>query len=87
MKVTALAQAREPALAGYVIPETRVHLLTTVLNLHLVERMPHVEAKTKTHLEWDTKHLVPPKGPGLEVKLDQEACKHSCTGQGECYIS
>jgi hypothetical protein len=40
MKVAAIAQARGIPVAGHVIPEVHVHLLSAVPNGYLVEYMP-----------------------------------------------
>ena len=74
MKVAALAQARGIPLAGHVIPEVHVHLLSAVPNGYLVEYMPRSEPLFETRLSLEDGYLVAPQAPGLGVELDEEAC-------------
>jgi L-talarate/galactarate dehydratase len=73
MKVAALAEARGIPVAGHVIPEVHVHLLSAIPNGHLVEYMPRSEPIFKTRLALQDGHLVAPKAPGLGVELDEAA--------------
>jgi L-talarate/galactarate dehydratase len=73
MKVAALAEARGVPVAGHVIPEVHVHLLSAIPNGHLVEYMPRSEPIFKTRLALQDGHLVAPKAPGLGVELDEAA--------------
>ena len=74
MKVAALAEARGIPVAGHVIPEVHVHLLSAIPNGHLVEYMPRSEPIFKTRLKLEDGHLVAPAAPGLGVELDEAAC-------------
>ncbi len=75
MKVAAMAEARGIPLAGHVIPEVHVHLLSAVPNGYLVEYMPRSEPIFKTRLKLEDGHLVAPEAPGLGVELDEAACE------------
>lgn len=74
LKVAAMAEARGIPVAGHVIPEVHVHLLSAVPNGHLVESMPRSEPIFKTRLELEKSCLVAPTTPGLGVELDEVAC-------------
>ncbi len=75
MKVAAMAEARGIPLAGHVIPEVHVHLLSAVPNGYLVEYRPRSEPIFKTRLELEDGHLLAPEAPGLGVELDEAACE------------
>jgi L-alanine-DL-glutamate epimerase-like enolase superfamily enzyme len=75
MKVAAIAQARGIPVAGHVIPEVHVHLLSAVPNGYLVEYMPRSEPIFKTRLKLEDGHLVAPQTPGLGIELDEAACE------------
>ena len=75
MKVAAMAEARGVPVAGHVIPEVHVHLLSAVPNGHLIEYMPRSEPIFKTRLTLEDGHLVAPQRPGLGVELDEGACE------------
>ena len=75
MKVAAMAEAQGIPLAGHVIPEVHVHLLSAVPNGYLVEYMPRSEPIFKTRLKLEDGHLVAPEAPGLGVELDEAACE------------
>jgi L-alanine-DL-glutamate epimerase-like enolase superfamily enzyme len=80
MKVAALAEARGIPVAGHVIPEVHVHLLSAAPNGHLVEFMPRSEPIFKTRLALEDGHLLAPEGPGLGVELDEAACEQYRVG-------
>jgi L-talarate/galactarate dehydratase len=75
MKVAAMAEARGIPVAGHVIPEVHVHLLSAVPNGYLVEYMPRSEPIFKTRLILEEGHLLAPHAPGLGVELDEAACE------------
>ena len=75
MKVAALAEARGIPVAGHVIPEVHVHLLSAIPNGHLVEYMPRSVPIFKSSLTLEDGHLLAPQEPGLGVELDEEACE------------
>ena len=75
MKVAAMAEARGIPVAGHVIPEVHVHLLSAVPNGHLVEYMPRSEPIFKTRLTLEDSCLLAPQEPGLGVELDEAACE------------
>lgn len=75
MKVAAMAEVRGIPVAGHVIPEIHVHLLSAAPNGHLAEYMPRSEPIFKTRLELEDGHLVAPQAPGLGVELDEAACE------------
>jgi L-alanine-DL-glutamate epimerase-like enolase superfamily enzyme len=75
LKVAALAEARGIPVAGHVIPEVHVHLLSAVPNGYLVEYMPRSEPIFKTRLKLEEGHLLAPQSPGLGVELDEAACE------------
>ncbi|MCH7605912.1 MAG: mandelate racemase/muconate lactonizing enzyme family protein [Chloroflexi bacterium] len=75
MKVAAMAEARGIPVAGHVIPEVHVHLLSAVPNGHLVEYMPRSVPIFKSSLRLESGHLVAPQEPGLGVELDEAACE------------
>jgi L-alanine-DL-glutamate epimerase-like enolase superfamily enzyme len=80
MKVAALAKARGIPVAGHVIPEVHVHLLSAIPNGHLVEYMPRSEAIFKTRLKLEDGHLVAPAAPGPGVELDEASCERFRVG-------
>jgi L-talarate/galactarate dehydratase len=75
MKVAAMAEARGIPVAGHVIPEVHVHLLSAAPNGYLVEYMPRSEPIFKTRLKLEEGHLLAPQSPGLGVELDEAACE------------
>ena len=75
MKVAALAEARGIPVAGHVIPEVHVHLLSAIPNGHLVEYMPRSVPIFKSSLTLEDGHILTPQEPGLGVELDEEACE------------
>ena len=75
VKTAHLAEARGVPVAGHVIPEVHVHLLSAVPNGHLVEYMPRSEPIFKTRLKLEGGELVAPNAPGLGVELDEAACE------------
>jgi L-alanine-DL-glutamate epimerase-like enolase superfamily enzyme len=60
MKVAAMAEARGVPLAGHVIPEVHVHLLSAAPNGYLVEYMLCSEPIFKTRLKLEEGHLLAP---------------------------
>ena len=74
MKIAALAEARGIPVAGHVIPEVHVHLLSAIPNGHLVEYMPRSVPIFKTRLVLEDGHLLAPQAPGLGLELDEAAC-------------
>ena len=80
MKVAAMAQARGIPVAGHVLPEMHVHLLSAVPNGHLVEAMPRSELILKSRLKLEDGHLLAPQAPGLGVELDEAACERYRVG-------
>jgi L-talarate/galactarate dehydratase len=75
IKVAAMAEARGIPVAGHVIPEVHVHLLSAVPNGYLVEYMPRSEPIFMTRLKLEEGHLLAPQAPGLGVELDEAACE------------
>ena len=75
MKIAALAEARGIPVAGHVIPEVHVHLLSAIPNGHLVEYMPRSVPIFKTRLVLEDGHLLAPQAPGLGLELDEGACE------------
>ena len=80
MKVAAMAEARGIPVAGHVIPEVHVHLLSAVPNGCLVEYMPRSEPIFKTRLTLEDGCLLAPQEPGLGVELDEAACEQYRVG-------
>lgn len=74
LKVAAMAEAKGIPVAGHVIPEVHVHLLSAVPNGYLAEYMPRSEPIFKTRLRLENGCLLAPTAPGLGVELDEAAC-------------
>ena len=61
-------------LAGHVLPEFHVHLLSAVTNGYLVEDMPRSENIIRTKLEINQGNMMVPQGNGFGIELDEDAC-------------
>ena len=80
IKVAALAEARGIPVAGHVIPEVHVHLLSAVPNGHLVEYMPRSVPIFDSSLQLEDGHLLAPQAPGLGVVVNEDACERYRVG-------
>ena len=74
LKIAAIADAKGIPVAGHVMPDVHVHLLSAAPNGHWVEYLPRSEVIFKTPLKVEKGCLVAPSAPGLGVELDEAAC-------------
>jgi L-alanine-DL-glutamate epimerase-like enolase superfamily enzyme len=73
IKVAHVAEAEEVLVAGHVLPEFHVHLLSAVNNGYLVEDMPRSEGIVKTKMKVSNGRMEVPDGPGFGIEFDEKA--------------
>ena len=74
IKVAHMCESANILLAGHVLPEFHVHLLSAVTNGYLVEDMPRSENIIRKKLEINQGNMMVPQGTGFGIELDEDAC-------------
>ena len=74
IKVAHMCESANILLAGHVLPEFHIHLLSAVTNGYLVEDMPRSANITKSRLQIEEGNMLVPQGPGFGIELDEDAC-------------
>tara|TARA_A100001037_G_scaffold286134_1_gene294213 strand:+ start:1897 stop:2982 length:1086 start_codon:yes stop_codon:yes gene_type:complete len=74
MKVAHMADSEDILVAGHVLPEFHVHLLSAVKNGYLVEDMPRSENILESNFVVKDGNMLVPDGDGFGIKLDEAAC-------------
>lgn len=74
IKIAHMCESENVLLAGHVLPEFHVHLLSAVKNGYLVEDMPRSANILKTKMLIEKGRMAVPEGNGFGIELDEEAC-------------